>query len=890
MSIINFIKSCALLTLFQIVRWAFGLRYRVSVKGLEAIEPSKSTLVLPNHPAEIDPVIVTLALWKKLRPRPLVVENFYYLKGFRVLMDWVGALPFPNFDTATSKWKARQVDKVFDKVVEDIRAGENFLIYPAGKLKLTGLELVGGASFVPNLLQACPDTQIVLVRTRGLWGSRFSRALTGRVPNFTEMVWEGIKILFANGIFFAPRREVVLEVEKVGSAFPSDGSRMEINRFLEAWYNKDGPEPLNLVSERFWKESFPSVKTPHQDHKVSYLTVPAEVEEEILFFVASLCRMPKETITREMNFSYDLGLDSLDVAQLYLFLDEKFDVSGVPHGHLHTVEDLMRAAVGYRKQDAKAVKKEKGKWFLEKDRPSPALADAETIPEAFLKSCTRMGHHIACTDHITGPLSYKRLKQAALVLSLKIRVVPGEYVGILFPSSTAAYLVILATLLAKKVPVMLNWTTGVRALNHAVGLTQLETVISSRRFLDKLEQGDLGDVDPRLVFLEEMKDRISWLDKLRGGVLSFYSTSRLLKKLRLDTVLSSKVAAVIFTSGTESLPKGVPLSHQNILSNQRAALERVCLLPTDVLYGVLPPFHSFGFSATGLLPLLTGLKVCYAPDPTDSHGMASDIACWRPTLLICAPGFIRSLFRVALPKQVESLRLVVSGAERAPPEFFQTIKKVVPHAEVLEGYGITECAPIVTLKRPGVEQNGVGEPISNVTLCAVDPATGQLLPKGEEGEVCIAGPNVFAGYLGGKPNPFLEAEGKLWYRSGDRGYVDSEGSLVLSGRLKRFVKMGGEMVSLGGIEEELIHAAKASGWGGADMEEPFLAVSVKEKEGEKPLIVVYAKFNISKDEMNAALFAKGFGPLAKVGEVRQVKEIPLTGTGKVHHRLLDDNF
>lgn len=889
MSIINFIKECGLIIVFQLVRFFVGLRYKIKVKGLENLEPLKGAVILPNHPAEIDPVFIILALWKKLRPRPLVVEHFYYLKGFRFFMDWVGARPFPNLDTGANKWKVKQLEKLFSNVIEDLKRGENFLVYPSGRLKLTGQEVIGGASFVPKLIQEYPEVNIVLVRTSGLWGSRFSRAITGKVPDFGSTLLEGFKILLKNGIFFTPRREVIIEVEAVSADFPKTGTRMEINRYLETWYNKKGIEPRILISDKFWTRSIPKI-TALEKNAEEGVKIPPEMEKEILAEIASLTKRPEETIEKNMHFSFDLGLDSLDAAQLYIFLDEKYGISNLVPGQLQTVEDVMKAAAGYKKeQNNDHANKKTIKWPQEKNRCSPEQPWGETIAEAFLHSCQRMGNTTACADNLSLALSYKKLKQAALILSMQFRKLPGAHIGVLLPSSVGANVVVLGILLAKKIPVMLNWTTGVRALNHAVHMTDLKSVISSQRFLSRLENADLGDVEEKLLYLEEIREQISLKDKIKGFLLSKKKSAVLLSKLKLDQIKSQDTAVIIFTSGTEALPKGVPLSHQNLLSNLKSAFQCVAFKRHDILYGVLPPFHSFGFSVTGIFPLLSGIKVIYGPDPTDSHGMVSDIAHWNPTLLVCAPSFIRSLFRVAKPESLSSLRLIVSGAEKAPQELFDAVANLGKDKIMIEGYGITECSPIVTLNRPNKPHRGVGLPLPGISLKTIDIQTQNPLPQGEEGEICVSGPSIFPGYLSGTPNPFIEFEGKKWYRSGDYGSIDQDGYLLLSGRLKRFVKIGGEMISLGGVEEELIKAAKTKGWV-QGVEEPYFAVSAKEKGNEKPQIVLYTTVEIEKEVINTFLNESGFGRLTRIGEVCLVDVIPVTGTGKIHHRVLDEKY
>ncbi len=904
----DLISRFLLLFLPPLVRLLVFLRYRLEIVGLERLtsdcfKRGGGIVFLPNHPAEIDPVILESVLWKKFKPRPLVVQHFYDLKGFRFFMDAVKALPLPSMDHQANKWRAKKVKKQFDQVVAELKKNENFLIYPSGRLKVSGKELIGGASFVHDLLQACPEANVVLVRTTGLWGSQFSRAITGNSPDFGKVLWRCLIILLKNAIFFAPRRSIRIDIEPAPQDFPYGGSRLELNKYLEGWYNRytnqagsvDAAESLSLVSYAFWRRELPSVAVSSggiELQEVEIKPVARHIQDEVFREIARLARRPVDQVDRKMHLSHDLGLDSLDIAEIYVFLDQRYDVTDLVPGDLTRVEEVLQAAAGFkREREDQSIKKEgKFAWPKELRHRAAGLLSERSVQEAFLLNCDLMGKQVACVDAVSGVLTYRRMKLGALVLADKIRQMPGDRIGIMLPSSSGAFLVVLAVLLAGKVPVMVNWTSGIKALDHVVDVTQLRSVITSERFLDRLENGDLGKIEGLFLFLEEVRASIGWKEKVWGMALSWLKAPALLRRIKLDQISASDMAVLLFTSGTETLPKGVPLSHRNILSNQQSALSCVELKGHDILYGVLPPFHSFGFSVTGLLPLLAGLRVCYAPDPTDSHGMVHDIERWRPTLFCCAPSFIRALFRVADPEKIRSLRLIVSGAEKTPQELFDYVSQHLPSSLLIEGYGITECSPIVTLERPGEPHVGVGRALPGVELVVFDSATLQPLPRGEEGEIGISGPNVFNGYFGTPRNPFVVVDGKTWYASGDRGYLDPQGNLILSGRLKRFVKIGGEMVSLGGLEDELLRLAQERKWASLGDEGPPLAISVREKESNKPEIVLFVIFPVTKEEVNTALKEGGYSRLVKIGEVKQLDAIPLTGTGKTHYRLLDETY
>ncbi len=896
-TLLNSLKKLAVRCIVGVVRCLLSLRYRIEVRGLDSLDikedSSKGILFLPNHPAEIDPIILMVFLWERFRPRPVIVEHFYILKGFRVILDLIGVIPMPTIDHVATPWRTKKVRQCFETVQASLEKGENCLIYPAGRLKLSSEELIGGASFAHDLLQTHPDTPVVLIRTTGLWGSRFSRAVTGLPPDFVKTLKRGFKILLKNGIFFCPRRKVVIDIQRAPEQFAKMSTRLEFNRYLENWYNRyPAPkEPLYLVSYAFWKEKLPEIaKTAAPIQKEALLLVPPAVEQEVLQEIARLSERSPTEIQHEMKLSYDLGFDSLDIVQLYVFLGERYEVSNLAPGELQTVEDVLQAAVRVDKAYAEDRYEEQLKvhWGEIDQRKEPHIPEGNTISEVFLKSCERMGKEVACTDRVRGALSYEDLKRQAVILSLSFSKIRGAHVGIMLPSSSTTYVLILALMLARKIPVMLNWTAGVKVLEYVKELTGLRCVITSERFLDHLDHAEFGSLEKQFLLLEEIKGEISLKDKLLGSFYSLFPPSFIAKRRRLYRVSQDSPAVILFTSGTETVPKGVPLSHRNILSNLRAGFQIVPFAKEDIVYGVLPPFHSFGFSVTGLFPLLTGMRVCYAPDPTDTQGLLRDIKAWRPTLFCCAPSFFKALFRIAEREDLQSLHWIISGAERTPGELFDFVKESIPGAKLLEGYGITECSPVVTIDRVDEEHQGVGRPLSNVSIRIINPETGFEISPSEQGEICIAGDSVFSGYLSNAHNPFITLDGKKYYRSGDLGYFNPQGALILSGRRGRFVKIGGEMVSLGGLEEEITALAFAKGWVEKSVKDPFLAISVREKESDKAQIILFTTFSVDRDLINQSLKERGEARVAKISEVRCLSEIPLTGTGKTHYRFLDE--
>lgn len=874
------------------------LRYSVKVKGRKKInkenfDPNIGILFLPNHPAHIDPILIGMYLWPKFQMRPIVIEYVFRQSGIALIMKLVRALSIPNFDTSLNEIKLKKAKETIQEVIDGLNKKDNFLLYPSGRLKYTGKELLGGSSATHTILRECPKVNIILIRTSGLWGSSLSRAYTGLTPDFKSMVKRGLKCLLASFIFFMPRRKVLLEIEIAPKDFPTDGSRLEINKYLENWYNRypmDGKivkeEIPSLVSYSPFKEKF--LKLPRDQGKKASLKreFSSQLEKEIYTEIAKIAKINENQIKPDLDLAQDLGLDSLDIAEIITFLGVNYDIAAIYPEDIPTVQDVLEVAEGTKKIVRKQLEEVSlFKWPEEKKRPEPISPQGKTIQEAFLNTCKRMKDQVAIADDISGVLSYKKLKIAALILAQEIKQYPGKYIAILLPASVGAYLVILATQLANKVPVMLNWTLGPRYLNHMMEVTNAQHVISSWKFLEKLSNVEFGQLSKKIHYLEDIKKRISKWQKISALMKSFSSTKSILKSLGLDKVSENDPCCILFTSGTEAAPKGVPLTHKNILTNQKAVIKSVKLKSNDNFYGILPPFHSFGFSVAGLLPILTGGKIAFYPDPTDSYSLAEGIQRWKITIMCSPPSFLKGVLQAASPAQLQTIRWFVTGAEKTAKDLYEKVKKLGEDKRIIEGYGITECGPCITINDEGDQNFGVGKPLDNLEILIVDPEGDRVFEKDKEGEICVKGPNVFSGYIAEKKDPFMTIDDEKWYRTGDLGYFDDKGHLILSGRLKRFTKVAGEMVSLGAVEEviseEIISRTNIQADG------PIVALCAIEEEGTRPILILFTTTTtLNKNEANMILKEAGFSNLVKISEIKHIENIPLMGTGKTDYRFL----
>lgn len=882
---------------YVLFRLGLSLRYKIKIEGLEKLnkhvfKKEGGILFLANHPAEIDPCILLDLFWTKFRPHPVAIDYLFQNPFIRYMLNLVGALPVPHFEHGTNSFKLKKMDETYQKIFTKLKNKENILIYPSGGLKRQDEDLVGGASGTHTILQHCPYANVVLIRTRGLWGSSFSRAITGTSPNILNVAKDRAIDLLKNFIFFMPKRHLKITIE-IPDDFPYEGSRLEINKYLENWYNKEGPESLYLVPYQFWNNKVPDAYEAKISHeKIDLSSVPDDVKKKVKDEIATLALRSLNEIDEKQYLSKDLGLDSLDQAQLLLFLRDNFGVDAHVTDLLK-VEDVIAIAAKLKsgKIPNEIVEKKPDKrWGAEKNRPDPEPPSGQTLVEAFFLMADRMDGFLAGADIFLGEISYKKMKMVILLLAEKLKKLPGDKIGIILPASLSVNMLVLATLLAKKVPVMINWTLGKRNLSAIQQESGLKVAISSWSFLDRLENVDFNDLDNKILLLEEMIGSLSIKDKIRAYFLSSKKAKNLASKFDLNSLTEEDLAVILFTSGTESFPKGVPLTHRNILSNLKDAYKRISVTQKDVLLGALPPFHSFGFSVTGLFPFLVGMKGVFYPNPTDGKKIASIIEKWKVTILCMVPTFLKNLVRVASENQLKTLRLVVTGAEKASNELFEKMGKLNPSAILGEGYGITECSPILTLNPLDKPRSGVGTPLEQVEVLIVDPETHQPVSGKKEGLILAHGPNVFEGYLSPKlASPFLNVDGKLWYNTGDLGYFDENGYLILSGRLKRFVKVGGEMISLAAIEEILLQEGSKRHWK-IDSDLPSLAVVAKEEDGKKGEIHLFTTFSVKTEEVNDILKEKGMSNLIKITAVHQEAFIPLLGSGKIDYKTLSSKI
>jgi long-chain-fatty-acid--[acyl-carrier-protein] ligase len=483
---------------------------------------------------------------------------------------------------------------------------------------------------------------------------------------------------------------------------------------------------------------------------------------------------------------------------------------------------------------------------------------------------------VAVADDLAGAVTHERLLVGALAMSRRFARLPADNVGLMLPASVASDTAFLALHLARKLPVLLNWTTGPANLAHAARVMNLTHVITSRAFIDRTAIEVAG---VQYLYLEDLRHDMGKLELLATLLTVRWLPGRVRK--RLPPVSPDRPAVVLFTSGSEKAPKAVPLTHANILAQMHAGIPVLGLLRTDSLLGFLPMFHSFGLAVTSLLPLLGGMRVAHHPDPTDAAGLARKVATYRPTLLVGTPTFVSYILERSGPEQLRSLRMIIVGAEACPPAVRRRCAELAPGALLLEGYGITECSPVVSVNTPTDNRPGtLGKPLPGVEVRVTDLETGEALPADRLGMLLVSGPTVFPGYIAyDGESPFVERDGRRWYVTGDLVKIDADGFIHFQGRLKRFLKAGGEMISLPALEEPFVRLYPPTEDG------PRVAVEGVETDSGRR-IVLFTTEPIELRDANARLIEEGFHGVMRLDEVRRVERIPVLGTGKTDYKAL----
>ena len=514
----------------------------------------------------------------------------------------------------------------------------------------------------------------------------------------------------------------------------------------------------------------------------------------------------------------------------------------------------------------------------------------DTLPKAFIRTARAAPSEWALTD-LGGPvLNHRRLLTACILFSRRMKKIDQQNVGLLLPTAAGGVIANMAALMAGKTVVNLNYTAPETALLSAVEQAGIKTLVTSGRFLKKLEQ--------RGVRLERLLQQLEVieLEEVKAGIGKLESVLTLVQAMALPEFMLrwlygghadiDDTAAILFSSGSEGSPKGVMLSHRNIMANLKQISAVLNVREDDCILATLPLFHAFGLTVTSMLPLVEGIPLVCHPDPTDAVNIGKAAARYRATIMCGTSTFLNLYLRNKRlhPLMFESLRVVVAGAEKLSPTVKQGFEARFK-APVVEGYGCTETTPVASVNLPdhldtrwwnvqvGERAGTVGMALPGSMFKIVDPETLEPLPTGEDGLILLGGSQIMKGYLNAPERTadvVVELEGLRWYKTGDKGHLDEDGFLTIVDRYSRFAKVGGEMISLGAVETQLRQVLGE--------EQALAAVAVPDaKKGERILLLVE---NLNSAEVEKTIRSSEIAPLMRPAAVYTVNQVPVLGSGK----------
>ena len=858
----------------------------MKISWLDLLNSKWAKLIFPAHVALMDPIILFCFLREKWKISPLMTEYYYNIPILKYFFRIIWAISVT--DLTKNKQKSLDTKQIIWQVINFLQEWNNVLIYPQWSLARQWFQSIVGKKTAFYATQQAPkDTKILTVNIRWLRGSRSSWAWNGNRPKLSVFTLKGLLFTLSNFLFFVPKRTVEIDIQDQTSRLHKSAEKwIDIfNQELEKIYNFQWEEEISYLSGLFWYNTTKYHKPPKKIsgslsdfrklENSDYWDIPGEILKKIVSTIKKIKPEYKDKINQDTNLVLDCYFDSLDMAELKSVIQSSFSsASNPPLLDIKTVGDVAMMAM-WKSLIIEEIKPCDRQYSKENkliySHIKPLIHSDSTILSLMKESFKDKKSESFCYDTIFWVQTKRDFLVKAYLIADILKKFPWERIAVMLPSLSATSLLILWCYLAKKVPVMLNRTQSQEAFSHCLKSQKIEIILTSKSFFQKVQTHWLKKYE--MTFFEELLKNISLLQKIKAVYQSY--------RFQLPKNIS-QTAVVLFTSWSEALPKTVELSHKNILHDLLWAAWIVGIKMNDVEICFLPPFHSFWFILWIVLPLISWTRIVFTPDPNDSRTIANLIQHTKSTFLASTPTFLNWIVQSSENDQFDSLRIAIVGAEKCPKELFTKFTKKAPQATIIEWYGITECSPIISvnpLKRNAkIKRWTVWVPILWERIKILDLETNAELPANKEWMIYIYWENIFSWYVDESlESPFIEINWQQRYKTWDLWYLDKDGYLTISWRLKRFIKIAGEMISLPAIESVLSRKRKSTSW------EAILAIQPQEKSDWNVELVLFTTQDIELVDINKYLRDQWTSNLVSIDAVIKIKEIPLLGTWKIDY-------
>jgi acyl-[acyl-carrier-protein]-phospholipid O-acyltransferase/long-chain-fatty-acid--[acyl-carrier-protein] ligase len=519
-----------------------------------------------------------------------------------------------------------------------------------------------------------------------------------------------------------------------------------------------------------------------------------------------------------------------------------------------------------------------------------SISNQKPLQYNWLKNAKARVFKRSIVDALGTDLNNLKVITGVLLFVDVFKNLKGKNIGVILPSSAVGAIVNMALLVVGKRAVNLNYTLSNDAMNGAIEKAEIESIISSQKFMNKLASKgfELSDATKeKVITAESIGESFSKAQRISKLMQALFVPGFMLEMLYFKKCSLDDTAAILFSSGSEGVPKGIELTHKNLLTNVKQVSALLNFQEKDVILNSLPIFHSFGYTVTTLLPMSEGVEMISMPDPTDAMAIGKMAAKYQASIMFGTSTFYRiyAKNKKLFPLMFSSIRMAVAGAEKLKPEIKSAFKEKFG-LELYEGYGATETAPVVSVNMPDAldldtmqvvtanKHGTVGQAIPGTIVKIVNPETFEELPLGDDGLIIVGGSQVMKGYLKDSEKTdeaIAEIDGIRYYKTGDKGHLDSDGFITIVDRYSRFAKIGGEMISLGSVEEQL-HKL----FGNAI---ELIATNVNdEKKGEQ--IVVLFSGDLSEEELNEEIKISQIIPIMRPSKVIKLDEVPKLASGK----------